>query len=112
MPDFWCIVALSYDRDEAFIVAKSDDAVDEMLFDEEDFIYQHGDDWIKDDHRPGLYRLTVRFPVYDDGSIDFDDDFTYESIDCLVEFPFLETKKAADEFEVIARNMVRIAREG
>ena len=110
MADYWCVVALSYDRNEAFILAKSSDAVSSMLFDDADYIYLNGDDWIKDDFRPGLYRLTVRFPIYDDGSIDLDDDFTYESIECLMEFPEVATK-AADEFEIIRRNMVRIARE-
>ena len=109
MADLWCVVALSYDRNEAFVVAKSSDAVNNMLFDESDFIYQNGDDWVQDHHRPGLYRLTVRFPMFD-GAIDYDDDFTYESVECLVEFPEV-FPKAADEFETIARNMVRIARE-
>jgi hypothetical protein len=111
MADFWCMVVLSYDRNEAFVVAKSADACNEMMFDEADYIYRYGDDWIQDHFRPGLYRLTVRFPVYDDGSIDFDDDFTYESVECLMEFPEVFVK-AADEFEIIHRNMVRIALQG
>jgi hypothetical protein len=109
MADFWCVVALSYDRSEAFVIARSDDVAHEMLFDQADYNYQYGDDWVQDHHRPGLYRLTVKFPIYDDGGIDFDADFTYESVECLVEFPEVFTK-AADEFEIIRRNMVRIAR--
>ena len=111
MSDFWCVVALSYGRDEAFVVARSDDAVDQMLFDEADYNYQYSDDWVKNDHRPGLYRLTVRFPIGDDGEVDFDDDFIYDSIECLVEFPEVATK-AADEFVKIKRRMEQIIRGG
>jgi hypothetical protein len=113
MAEYWCMVALNYDRDEAFVVGKSEDAIADCIFDDTDFLYQYGDDWLKNEHGPGLYRLTVRFPVDDDGVIDLDDDFTFQSVECLSEFPPLVSTKAADEFETINQRMQEIAaREG
>ena len=110
MAEYWCVVALNYDRQEAYIMAKSDDAIDAMIFDEGDYLFQYGDDWLTKVHRPGLYRLTVTFPIGDDGEIDLDDDFEYHSVECLCEFPPLISTNAADHFTTINQRMRQISR--
>jgi len=91
MDQYWFVVALSYGRDEAFVVAMSDAAAE--ISTEADFIYEHGDEWVQPEFNPGLYRLTISFPVDEDGTVDIDANMKIDNVELLLEFPPLPEKE-------------------
>lgn len=86
--NFWCIVALDYDKDEAWILDQSQDARDCDLLDG-----SSGDDnglmrqnWVKD-AVPGLYRLTLRPWSHQSYEGEWDGGVDVDSVTLLVAFP-------------------------
>lgn len=86
--NFWCIVALDYDKDEAWILDKSQDARDCDLLDG-----SSGDDnglmrqnWVKE-AVPGLYRLTLRPWSHQSYEGEWDGGVDVDNVMLLVAFP-------------------------
>jgi hypothetical protein len=103
-PDYWCIVALNYSNDSAFIMAESDDCEnDDVIYDGPDIDEVTGLDWAKD--RPaGLYRLTLS---YDDNS----GEVNVLNTECLMTFPALANTTSAVNYLDITRNIDYVPRD-
>lgn len=84
---FWCIVALDYDKDEAWILDQSQDARDCDLLDgssgDDNGLMQ---DWIKS-ATPGLYRLTLNPWGYQDWQGEWESGVDVSIVELLVAFP-------------------------
>lgn len=88
-PNYWCVVALDYARDQAWIVAMSGDCSDRDVLDEGTEAGDNGIDnriWAKD-REPGLYRLQLR-PWSSQGfDGDYDGGIDVSEVTLLIPFP-------------------------
>jgi len=85
--NFWCVVALDYDKDEAWILDQSQDARDCDLLDgssgDDNGLIQ---DWVKE-AVPGLYKLYLRPWGYQDYQGEWETGVDVSIVTLLVAFP-------------------------
>jgi hypothetical protein len=92
--EYWCVVALNYERDEAWIIKRSEDAEKYDVLEEQEL----GDNGIKvvvwaKDLEPGLYKITLKpWSNYEAITGDWDAGIDVTKTELLAAFPKIEEK--------------------
>lgn len=84
--DYWCVVALNYARNSAWLMAESQHCIEYSIIDDSD-VSDLWNEWIQD-RPPGLYRLTL--------TVDDIDDVEVDDVELLFEFPPIRNTKKPD----------------
>lgn len=85
--DLWVMAALDYDNDEAYILAKSEDARDGDLIDGN--AVSDSIKWNTNGLEPGLYKLTLKPWVHNDYDGFVDAGIVVETAELVTPFPKL-----------------------